>query len=122
MLTHAQVWSAIDRLAARAGLSASGLARRAGLDPENLPVSNPSAMNFAEKRDAKPWGDIWGSGQGIGAVREVGSAGELVARLGREYATALHRLGASGQTRGRPMTPRYAQAAKLPAAIAMPGA
>ena len=33
MLTHAQVWSAIDRLAARAGLSASGLARRAGLDP-----------------------------------------------------------------------------------------
>jgi nitronate monooxygenase len=96
--------------------------RRAGLDPENLPVSDPSAMNFAEKRDAKPWRDIWGSGQGIGAVREVGSAGELVARLGREYATALHRLGATGQTRGRPMTPRYAQAAKLPAAIGMPGA
>ena len=62
---------------------------RAGLDPANLPESDPSKMNFAEFSDGKKaWKDIWGCGQGIGAVDSVVSAGELVARLQREYAEA----------------------------------
>jgi len=63
----------------------------AGLDPENLPESDPSAMNFGGGA-AKAWKDIWGSGQGIGAVKQVLPAAELVARLKREYAAARERL------------------------------
>ena len=63
----------------------------AGLDPDNLPESDPSKMNFGGSA-AKAWKDIWGSGQGIGAVREVLPAGQLVARLKREYAAARERL------------------------------
>ncbi len=51
MLTHAQIWSAIDRLAKRAGLSASGLARRAGLDPTTF---NKSKRMTAEGRARWP--------------------------------------------------------------------
>jgi len=61
---------------------------RAGLDPANLPESDPSKMSFASEK-TKAWRDIWGSGQGIGAVRHVPTAGELVERLTREYADAL---------------------------------
>ncbi|CAM3692519.1 NAD(P)H-dependent flavin oxidoreductase [Paracidovorax anthurii] len=65
--------------------------RAAGLDPDNLPVSDPSKMNFGG--DAKKaWKDIWGCGQGIGAVTEVAGAAELVARLRREYEAARARL------------------------------
>ena len=66
----------------------------AGLDPDNLAVSDPSAMNFGSggNTDAKAWKDIWGCGQGIGAVKAVLPAGELVARLQREYDTAKARL------------------------------
>tara|TARA_R110000772_G_scaffold141114_8_gene250583 strand:+ start:6185 stop:7150 length:966 start_codon:yes stop_codon:yes gene_type:complete len=66
----------------------------AGLDPDNLPESDPSAMNFGSggNSDAKAWKDIWGCGQGIGAVKEILPAGELVARLQREYAAARERL------------------------------
>ena len=64
----------------------------AGLDPDNLPVSDPSRMNFASG-SSKAWRDIWGSGQGIGAVREVMPAAALVERLAREYAEARARLG-----------------------------
>ena len=66
----------------------------AGLDPDNLAVSDPSAMNFGSggNTDAKAWKDIWGCGQGIGAVKAVLPAGELVARLRREYAAAKARL------------------------------
>jgi nitronate monooxygenase len=65
--------------------------RAAGLDPDHLPESDPSAMNFGG--DAKKaWKDIWGCGQGIGAVDKVVPAGELVARLRREYAAARQRL------------------------------
>jgi nitronate monooxygenase len=60
----------------------------AGLDPENLPESDPSAMNFASSRPAKAWKEIWGCGQGIGAVKNVVPAAELVARLKREYEAA----------------------------------
>jgi nitronate monooxygenase len=65
--------------------------RNAGLDPENLPESDPSKMNFGG--DAKKaWKDIWGCGQGIGAVKAVVPAAELVARLKREYQAAKQRL------------------------------
>ena len=65
--------------------------RAAGLDPDNLPESDPSKMNFGG--DAKKaWKDIWGCGQGIGHITEVTSAAELVARLRREYQTARERL------------------------------
>ncbi len=67
---------------------------RAGMDPDNLAVSDPSAMNFGSggNTDAKAWKDIWGCGQGIGAVKEVLPAGALVARLIREYDDAKARL------------------------------
>ena len=64
--------------------------RAAGLDPENLPVSDPSKMNFGS--DRKAWQDIWGCGQRIGAIRAVTSAAELVARLRSEYEAARARL------------------------------
>lgn len=64
----------------------------AGLDPENLPQSDPSAMNFGSDRPVKAWKDIWGSGQGIAAVKSVVGAGELVERLIREYQAAWLRL------------------------------
>jgi len=65
--------------------------RAAGLDPENLPESDPSKMNFGG--DAKKaWKDIWGCGQGIGAISAVQSTAELVARLKREYQEARTRL------------------------------
>ena len=63
----------------------------AGLDPDKLPESDPSAMNFGGGA-AKAWKDIWGSGQGIGAVREVLPTAQLVARLKREYLAARERL------------------------------
>jgi nitronate monooxygenase len=69
-----------------------GSIRAAGLDPENLPVSDPSAMDFGSGR--KAWKEIWGCGQGIGAVRAVVPAAQLIARLGREYAAARQRIGA----------------------------
>jgi len=66
--------------------------KAAGLDPDNLPESDPSKMNFGG--DAKKaWKDIWGCGQGIGAIDKVQPVSELVARLKREYATARSRLG-----------------------------
>ena len=66
--------------------------RAAGLDPADLPQADKSAMNFGGDSAAKAWKDIWGSGQGIGAVDAVVSAGELVARLRREYSAARKRL------------------------------
>jgi nitronate monooxygenase len=70
---------------------------RAGLDPENLPESDPSAMNFSTGRNSKPWRDIWGAGQGVGALKEVLSAADLVARLIREYDSALAALRSAGR-------------------------
>jgi nitronate monooxygenase len=65
--------------------------RNAGLDPEHLPESDPSAMNFGGNR-VKAWKDIWGSGQGIGVVKSVQPVAEVVARLRREYQAARARL------------------------------
>lgn len=66
----------------------------AGLDPDKLPESDPSKMDFGSggNTDAKAWKTIWGCGQGIGAVKSVTSAGELVDRLEREYLAARGRL------------------------------
>jgi nitronate monooxygenase len=68
--------------------------RAAGLDPDNLPESDPSKMSFGggEGSKGKAWKDIWGCGQGIGAVSEVVGAAQLIERLKREYAEARHRL------------------------------
>ena len=65
--------------------------RNAGMDPENLPESDPSKMNFGGDK-SKAWKDIWGCGQGIGAIDKIQSAGDFVAQLKREYATAKARL------------------------------
>jgi nitronate monooxygenase len=66
---------------------------RAGLDPDNLPQSDPSKMN-SEGGTSRPkaWRDIWGWGQGIGVVKSVVGAGELVARLKDEYRAAVAEL------------------------------
>ena len=73
----------------------------AGLDPDNLPTSDPSKMSFGSggSSKSKAWKDIWGSGQGIGAVKSVESAGDFIARLGREYQDAKARLGLGGAAR-----------------------
>ncbi|GAB1268505.1 nitronate monooxygenase family protein [Aurantivibrio infirmus] len=63
----------------------------AGLDPDDLPVSDPSKMNFGSDR-TKAWKDIWGCGQGIGAVKQILPAAELVARLEAEYHQAKKSL------------------------------
>ena len=65
--------------------------RKAGLDPDNLPESDPSQMNFGGGA-AKAWKEIWGCGQGIAAVKAVLPAAELVARLKREYQAAKQRV------------------------------
>jgi len=69
----------------------------AGLDPDNLPHGDAKTMDFASAgaSGAKVWRDIWGSGQGIGAVKDVTSVAEYVARLKRQYAAAKARLCAS---------------------------
>ena len=65
--------------------------RAAGMDPDHLPESDPSKMNFGG--DAKKaWKDIWGCGQGIGAIEAVTSTAQLVARLRGEYEAARARL------------------------------
>jgi nitronate monooxygenase len=65
--------------------------RAAGMDPEHLPESDPSAMDFAGDK-AKAWKEIWGCGQGIGAVTQVQPAAAYIAQLKREYAAAKTRL------------------------------
>ncbi|MFT4195718.1 NAD(P)H-dependent flavin oxidoreductase [Ottowia sp.] len=72
-----------------------GSIRNAGMDPDKLPESDPSRMNFGTGQganNAKAWKDIWGCGQGIGAIKAVEPAAVLVARLQREYQAARERL------------------------------
>ena len=66
----------------------------AGLDPDNLPVSDPTQMNFGSggNTDAKAWKDIWGSGQGIGAVKSLGPTADYVAQLAAQYNAAKARV------------------------------
>ena len=61
--------------------------RNAGMDPDNLEVSDPSKMNFGGDK-SKAWKDIWGCGQGIGTITKVQSTADYVAQLKREYAEA----------------------------------
>jgi nitronate monooxygenase len=66
--------------------------RNAGLDPAALPQADPSKMNFGSGTDTKKaWKDIWGCGQGIGAVSDVLPTADLVARFAREYEAAVER-------------------------------
>lgn len=66
----------------------------AGMDPDNLPESDPSKMNFGSggESDKKAWKDIWGCGQGIGAIKDIPSAADYVARLSKEYEAARKRI------------------------------
>mgnify|MGYP000574872945 CR=1 FL=1 len=63
----------------------------AGLDPDDLPESDPSKMDFGDG-SSKAWKDIWGSGQGIGAIKKVGPASDLIDRLKQEYSSARQRM------------------------------
>ena len=69
-----------------------GSIRNSGMDPDNLPESDPSKMNFGGGGEAKAWKDIWGCGQGIGAIKEVTSTADMVAKFKREYAEAKARV------------------------------
>ena len=71
----------------------------AGLDPDNLPESDPSKMNFGSggNTEAKAWKDIWGSGQGIGAVKAIESVAERVEKLEAEYNQARAELAAKAR-------------------------
>ena len=71
----------------------------AGLDPENLPESDPSKMNFGSggNTEAKAWKDIWGSGQGIGAVKAVESVADRVDKMEAEYNQARAELAAKAR-------------------------
>lgn len=64
----------------------------AGLDPDNLPVSDKSKMSFGSG-SAKAWRDIWGAGQGVGLMDDVPTVAEMVERLTRQYQAARERLG-----------------------------
>jgi len=66
----------------------------AGLDPKNLPESDPSQMSFGSGEDSVPkaWKDIWGCGQGIGAVKSILTTQNLVDRLESEYKSAKRRI------------------------------
>jgi len=76
-----------------------GSIKNAGLDPERLPESDPSKMNFGGDSAArKAWKDIWGCGQGIGAIGAVVPAAELVARLASEYDAARARFAVERST------------------------
>jgi len=66
----------------------------AGLDPDNLPVSDPSKMNFGGGAAAKAWKDIWGVGQGVGLIHKIGTVAEAAAQLKAEYAAARGRIAA----------------------------
>ena len=63
--------------------------RRAGMDPDNLPTSDPSAMNFSDEREKpRSWKEVWGSGQGIGAIKKVVPTSSLVDKFEAEYTQA----------------------------------
>jgi nitronate monooxygenase len=69
----------------------------AGLDPDNLPQADKSAMNFGSGGSAaKAWRDIWGAGQGVGLMDDAPSVAEVVERLKSEYRAARQRLSIPG--------------------------
>src|SRR3546814_2867899 len=72
----------------------------AGFDPDHLPQSDPSKMNFGSGGNisAKAWKDIWGCGQGIGGIKSIVPAAELIARFQAEYQRARTRLRSEEHT------------------------
>jgi nitronate monooxygenase len=68
--------------------------RSAGLDPDNLPESDPSAMSFGSggSSKSKAWKDIWGCGQGIGAIKSRRPAADFIAQLKQEYQAAIEKF------------------------------
>ncbi len=74
----------------------------AGMDPDNLPKGDASTMDFASAGSVKVWRDIWGCGQGIGAIDAVVPAADLVGRLKREYAEARARICTGTASGNRP--------------------
>ena len=80
-----------------------GSIEAAGLDPDDLPESDPSKMSFGAAADGsnekKAWRDVWGAGQGIGSVKDVRSTAGLVDRLESEYLAARARLGLAEEVR-----------------------
>lgn len=72
-----------------------GSVRAAGLDPDELPSADKTAMNFGGGSDAKAWKDIWGSGQGVGSIHDAPSVAQIVDDLKAEYASAKKRLAIS---------------------------
>lgn len=83
-----------------------GSIEAAGLDPDDLPTSDPSKMNFGSggNTKAKAWRDIWGAGQGIGTIREQLSTLELVMRWEREYKEAAAALDAKVASQHKPVS------------------
>ncbi|MEP4196210.1 MAG: nitronate monooxygenase family protein [Aliishimia sp.] len=72
-----------------------GSVAAAGMDPDNLPEADSSSMNFSDgSSKPKAWKSIWGSGQGIGAIKEVGPAAKIVDRMAAEYKAAGQKLSA----------------------------
>jgi nitronate monooxygenase len=73
-----------------------GSIRNAGMDPDALPEADPTKMNFGAategEKSSKAWKDIWGCGQGIGAVKSVQATADLVHRLDQEYRAAVDAL------------------------------
>jgi nitronate monooxygenase len=69
-----------------------GSVAAAGMDPEALPEADKSTMNFGGAAGAKAWKDIWGAGQGVGAIDDAPGAGEVIARMIREYDQAKARI------------------------------
>ncbi|MCV9907135.1 nitronate monooxygenase family protein [Brucella sp. HL-2] len=67
---------------------------KSGLDPDHLPEADPSKMDFdkAHQEGTKAWKDIWGCGQGIGAIKEIAPAAQMVGRLAQEYEQARNRI------------------------------
>jgi nitronate monooxygenase len=63
-----------------------------GFDPDHLPAGTPDKMDFGAASQAKAWRDIWGAGQGIGAVHAVTPAASVIDRLGFELEVARNRL------------------------------
>lgn len=66
--------------------------RTTGMDPDNLPESDPSKMNFGGDAGAKAWKDIWGCGQGIGTIKEINDTKDYIAQLEEQYNQAKKRL------------------------------
>ncbi|MFD1198088.1 NAD(P)H-dependent flavin oxidoreductase [Brucella gallinifaecis] len=72
---------------------------KSGLDPDNLPIADPSKMDFgkAQQEGSKAWKDIWGCGQGIGAIKNIVPVAKLINRLEQEYSEAYSRIGRIAQ-------------------------